>query len=142
MTAKIVKCLRYVLTELDALHPGPTRMLIDNLAALQMINENRPTPRARHIEIQHFAIQEWRRQGDLIMEHLSGILNPSDDLTKALGWVLHARHARRSMGHFRIGSHNSASNLRPLAPSTRAGDHEAGEGVGTQSVGADSGLSP
>ena len=141
-TAKIVKYLRYVLTELDALRPGPTRMLIDNLAALQMINENRPTPRARHIEIQHFAIQEWRRQGDLIMEHLSGVLNPSDDLTKALGWVLHARHARRSMGHFRIGSHNSASNLRPLAPSTRAGDHEAGEGVGTQSVGADSGLSP
>ncbi len=135
-TGKIVKYLRYVLQELDALRPGPTRMLIDNLAALHMINENRPTPRARHIEIQHFAIQEWRKQGDLIMEHLSGILNPSDDMTKALGWVLHSRHCRRSMGHYRIGSSNSASTATSLlAPHVRAGGNEAGEGVGTQSAG-------
>ena len=53
-----------------------------------MINESRPTPRARHIEIQHFAIQEWCKQGDIVMEHLPGIINPSDGLTKALGWVL------------------------------------------------------
>ena len=101
-----------------------------------MINEDRPTPRARHIEIQHFAIQEWRKQGDVIMEHLSGILNSSDDLTKALGWVLHSRHARRSMGHYRIGSPSSSSARPLLAPSTRAMTTEAGEGVGTQSVGA------
>ena len=30
----------------------------------------------------------------------SCILNPSVDLTKPLGWVLHARHCRRIMGHF------------------------------------------
>jgi hypothetical protein len=27
-------------------------------------------------------------------------LNPADQETKALGWSLHSRHARRSMGHF------------------------------------------
>ena len=69
-------------------------MLIDNQAAFNMINEDRPTPCARHIKIQYFAINEWRKKKELVMEHLSGILNPSDDLTKPLGWVLHAQHAR------------------------------------------------
>ena len=64
-----------------------------------MINASRPTERARHIDIQHFAIQEWRQQGDILMRHLPGIINPSDQLTKNLGWILHSRHARRSMGH-------------------------------------------
>ncbi len=142
--AKLVKYLCYILKELDSLRPGPTRLLIDNVAALHMINEDRPTPRARHIEIQHFAIQEWRKQGDLVMEHLSGVLNPSDDLTKPLGWVLHSRHARRSMGHYRIGSPSSTSAPDLLAPSTRASSIEAGEGVGAQSMGTDAspGLEP
>ena len=102
--AKIAKYLRYVLTELNAIAPGPTKLFIDNMAALMMINESRPTPRARHIEIQHFAIQEWRERGDILMQHLAGIINAGDGLTKPLGWVLHARHARRGMGHYKIGS--------------------------------------
>ena len=101
---KIAKYLRYVLTALDALRPGPTRLFIDNMAALHMINEKCPTPHARHINIQHFAIQEWCEKKDLVMEHFPGILNPTDNLTKALGWVLHARHACCSMGHNKIGS--------------------------------------
>ena len=63
------------------------------------------------------------------MEHLPGILNPSDDLTKPLGWVLHARHARRSMEHHEIGSRVEAS-LFSHSPSTRMETHEAREGVG------------
>ena len=102
--AKAAKYLRYVLQELDALRPGPTPLYVDNQAAIAMINESRPTPRARHIEIQHFAIQEWRNKGDILMQHCPGILNISDDLTKALGWVLHSRHARRGMGHYKLGS--------------------------------------
>jgi hypothetical protein len=133
-TGKVAKYLHYVLQELGALRPGPTRLLIDNMAALNMINENRPTTRARHIEIQHFAIQEWREQGDLIMEHIAGTINPSDDLTKALGWILHAHHARRSMGHYRIGSllEPSAAS-QPLVPYARVEDAEAGAGVGARS---------
>ena len=79
-----------------------------------MINESRPTVRARHVEIQHFAIQEWRNQGDIIMQHCPGVINSSDDLTKPLGWVLHSRHARRNMGHYRIGSPlGSVPSARP-----------------------------
>jgi hypothetical protein len=103
-TAKVVKYLRYVLQELKASRPGPSPLYIDNSAALAMINESRPTPRARHIEIQHFAIQQWAKAGDIRMVHLPGIINPSDGMTKALSWVLHSRHARRSMGHYLLGS--------------------------------------
>ena len=88
------------LKELGFLQNGPTEMHIDNEAALNMINENRPTPRARHVDVQHFAIQEWRENKDIIMRHVPGVLNSSDDLTKAVSWVLHQRHARRSMGHY------------------------------------------
>ena len=49
---------------------------------------------------QFFSIQDWREAGDIIMKHIPVILNPSDDMTKPLGWVLHARHCRRIMGHY------------------------------------------
>ena len=101
--AKLVKYLRYVVQELDAMRPGPSPLFIDNQAALAMINESRPTPRARHIETQHFAIQEWA-QRDIYMKHLEGIMNCSDGLTKPLSWVLFSRHARRGMGHYKLGS--------------------------------------
>ena len=94
---------------MDAIRPGATPLLVDNEAAIAMVNESRPTPRARHIEIQHFAIQEWRNKGDVVLRHCPGILNVSDDLAKALGWVLHSRHARRGMGHFKIGSPNGSA---------------------------------
>ena len=66
-----------------------------------MVNSNRPTERSRHIDIAWFAIQDWRASGDIVLKHIKGTLNPSDDLTKALGWILHARHSRRLLGHYR-----------------------------------------
>ena len=99
-TAKIVKYFRYILRELRMGQPRATRMLIDNIAALMMINERRPTPRARHLSIQSFAIQEWKEQGDITMEHVGGNINAADDLTKALSWVLKTRHCLRAMGYY------------------------------------------
>jgi hypothetical protein len=34
-----------------------------------MINASRPTPRSWHIDIQHFAIQEWRSNGDIYVTY-------------------------------------------------------------------------
>ena len=109
VTAKIVKCPRCVLSELDAMTEGPSNLCIDNLAALAMINESRPAPRARHVETQHFAIQEWCKAGDIRMVHCPGTINASDDMTKALAWILHSRHCRRNMGHCKLGSSSEAS---------------------------------
>jgi len=66
-----------------------------------MINQRKPTTRSRHIDVQFFAIQEWHKQGDILMKHISGVLNMADDSTKALGWILHHHHARQAMGHYR-----------------------------------------
>jgi len=99
--AKQARYLRTILRELGFPLEEPTPLYEDNMSAIQMINARVPTERSRHIDIQHFAIQDWKDAGDIVMRHIPGILNPADDMTKPLGWVLHARHARRIMGHYR-----------------------------------------
>ena len=97
--AKTAKYLRAVLSDLGFPQLGPTTLYEDNQAAILMVNASKPTSRSRHIAIQHFAIQEWKENGDILLEHIPGIINPADALTKALGWILHSRHVRRAMGH-------------------------------------------
>jgi len=99
-TAKAVKHLRTVLHDLGLSQSRPTVIYEDNKAAIDMINDSKPTTRSRHIDVQHFAIQEWRNRGEIEMRHIPGILNPADDETKALSWMLHSRHSRRTMGHY------------------------------------------
>ncbi|KAI2505530.1 hypothetical protein MHU86_8866 [Fragilaria crotonensis] len=98
--AKIAKYLRSILSELGYAQPGPTTLYEDNAAAILMINASRPTPRSRHIDIQHFAIQEWKANREILLEHIPGIINSADSLTKSLGSTLHHRHVRRLMGHY------------------------------------------
>ena len=62
--AKVEKCLQYVLEELDALHPGPTNLYIDNQAALAVVNGS--CPFANHIKIQYFSYQKWHEAGDVL----------------------------------------------------------------------------
>ena len=98
--AKHAKYLRAIMRELGFPPARPTRLHCDNQSAINMINARVPTERSRHIDIQHFAIQDWKEAGDIVMSFIPGIINPSDDLTKPLGWILHDRHARRIMGHY------------------------------------------
>jgi len=99
-TAKHARCMRAIMTDLGFPPKGPTVMYCDNQSAINVINARVPTERSRHIDIQHFAIQDWKESGAIVMEFISGVINPFDDLTKPLGWVLHDRHARRVMGHY------------------------------------------
>jgi hypothetical protein len=98
--AKTAKYLRAVLFGLGFSQSSPTPIYIDNISAIQIINARRPTERTRHIDIQAFAIQDWKEKGDIFMLHIPGVINPSDSLTKPTGWVLHSRHCRRLMGHY------------------------------------------
>jgi Reverse transcriptase (RNA-dependent DNA polymerase) len=102
--AKTALYLRSVLHELGVTQHGPTILYEDNQATILMVNASRPTARSRHIAIQHFAIQEWKDHGHILLEHIPGIINPADALTKALGWILHQRHVRRAMGHYGLPS--------------------------------------
>jgi len=98
--AKVTKYLRFVLHELGYTQSEPTPIYEDNDSAIKIVNHNRPTDRSRHIEIRFFALQHWRLMRDILLVHLPGVVNPADMLTKALGWVLHHRHAPYLMGHY------------------------------------------
>ena len=100
IAAKAVKYLRAIMEELGFAQDRPTKLYEDNQATILMVNENKPTPRARHIDIQAFAIQEWRARGILKMEYIPTEINSADQATKALPWKLHSRHSRRAMGHY------------------------------------------
>ena len=99
-TAKAVKHLHSVLNDLGLLSPKATIIYEDNKAAIDMINESKPTARSCHIDVQHFAIQEWRNHGEIEMRHIPGVINPADDKTKTLSWILHSRHSCWTMGHY------------------------------------------
>jgi hypothetical protein len=87
--AKIIKYLRYVLQELDLGETEPTTLYIDNQATMHLINDKKPMPQSCHIDIQHFAIQEWHIAGVIKVMHIPGVINPSDATTKALALQLH-----------------------------------------------------
>jgi hypothetical protein len=68
---------------------------------INTVNKEQPTSNLRHVDIQHFAILEWRRNGDIELKYIHTSVNASDAATKGLSWTLHHRHARRAMGHYR-----------------------------------------
>jgi len=99
-TAKAIKLFHSVLSDLGLTPSKPTIIYEDNKAAIDMINESKPMARSRHIDVQHFAIQEWQDRGEIEMWHIPGVINPADDETKALSWILHSWHSRHAMGHY------------------------------------------
>ena len=101
--AKTVKYLRMIMADLGFPQTEPTVIFEDNQSAIHMINSGRPTERSRHIDIAYFAIQDWKQRGDIVMKHIAGVINPSDCLTKSLGWILHSRHTSRLMGYCGVG---------------------------------------
>jgi len=95
-----VSSLDPLLHELGYTQSAPTPIYKDNDSAIKIVNHSRPTDRSRHVEIRYFALQHWQLMKDIILIHLPGVVNPADMLTKALGWVLHHRHAPYLMGHY------------------------------------------
>ena len=83
---KQAKYLRAVMYGLGFGQYEPTPIFEDNAAAILMINSQIPTERARHIDIQHFAIQDWAKNQEIQMRHIPGVINPPDNLSKPLGW--------------------------------------------------------
>lgn len=96
--AKCVKYGRSILNGIGRDQNGPSPIKEDNMAAIMIVNQKRPTKRTRHIDTQWFAIQDWKERGDIVMQHIGTGSNSADGLTKALGRVLHGRHANKAMG--------------------------------------------
>jgi hypothetical protein len=89
-----------VLRELGFSQHGPTLIYEDNQKAIAMINQDRPTTRSRHINIQWYAINEWKACGQIKLRYIYTAINPADAAMKALSWVLHSRHVRHAMGYY------------------------------------------
>ena len=63
-----------------------------------MANAGLPTKRARHMDIIHFAFQQWVEQDLLILKRVVTADNESDLLTKNLSRTLFYRHIEYIMG--------------------------------------------
>jgi hypothetical protein len=92
-SGKVSKYLRSILAQLSFAQNTPTPICEDNESAIKMRTiANCPTKCSCHIDIQYFALQDWKKAGHLFLHKIPDIVNPSDALTKALGWVLHLQH--------------------------------------------------
>lgn len=89
-----------VLKQLGYNQKHSTDIHIDNISSLTIIDDNTsPTKQIQHMHIRYFAIQDWHEDGDIIMKHIPGMINPSNNLTKPLGYIFHACHYCHIMGH-------------------------------------------
>ena len=78
-----------------------TTIYEDNNGAILMANAGKPTRRARHLDLKHFALQDWIEKDLLFLRWVSTTNNCSDSLTKALGRTLQYRHMDYLMGRVR-----------------------------------------
>ena len=95
---KAVKFVRTIVTQIGFPQENGTIIYEDNAATILIVNDGRPTQRTRHVDIQTFAIQEWRLAGILVLKKIHTSVNPADGATKALDFTLFHRHVNRMMG--------------------------------------------
>jgi hypothetical protein len=53
---------------------------------------------------------------DVLLVHIVGVWNPSDVLTKSLGWIIHHRQCHRVMGMAGSPYYNTIGRLGLLSP--------------------------
>jgi hypothetical protein len=83
--AKVIRYLRSILTDLGYPPSGPTVLHEDNQAILDIVNKEVPSKCTHHIDIQYFALQDWHACGLIKMAYVPGVINPADQVTKAVG---------------------------------------------------------
>ncbi|KAL7538057.1 LOW QUALITY PROTEIN: hypothetical protein ACHAXR_008252 [Thalassiosira sp. AJA248-18] len=71
----------------------------DNDACTAMANAQKPTPRARHMDIKHRVLCEWVERDLIKLERVDTTLNMADHFTKQLGPLLFYRHTDYILGH-------------------------------------------
>jgi hypothetical protein len=100
-----------------------------NTAVEFIVNDERPTQRARHVDVQFFAVQQWRRNGHIVAKRLPGPINGADSMTKPTPYDLFTAHMRYAMGEYRLDTDPSIKDSTVLSDVQTA---EVGEGVGNR----------
>ena len=76
--AKNVKHMRSAMNHLGFNLSTPTRIYEDNASTIAVSNNKRATKRLRHVDLRHFAILDWVKNGDVVLKSTSTSDNPSD----------------------------------------------------------------
>ena len=97
--------LRKLQTSLRITHNTPTKLHIENQAAIQVGNIVAPTKKRKHIDIKSHHINHHVKHGTVQLQHIPSEKNPADILTKPLSPVKHTTVI-------------DASNLTPRPPPT------------------------
>jgi len=88
---KLARWIRHILRALGFAPRGPTPLFTDNAAAKLVMDADGTTRRLRHVDVQKFAIQEWRQQGEISSEKVSSQENLADLTSKCTTRPIHAR---------------------------------------------------
>jgi hypothetical protein len=96
---KMVLILRSIMYDLGIPQQAASIIYEDNDGATAMANEQKPTPRTRHMDIRYFALAEWVERDLMISERIHTSINEADHFTKVLNRILFYRHIDHIMGH-------------------------------------------
>jgi hypothetical protein len=77
--------IRNLLSELNVLRKGPSRLLCDNISAISIANNLVQHDRTKHVEIDRFFIKEKLDDGTIELSHVNSGRQIADSLTKGLG---------------------------------------------------------
>ncbi len=89
--AKVILYVRSIMEDLGIDQLQATTLYEDNQGALLMVNAGQPTKRTRHMEVKHFAIQQWVETDLLSLLRIWTSYNESDGMTKNLARTLISR---------------------------------------------------
>ena len=95
---KCILYLRTILHQIGLEQEKATILYEDNQGALLMAQAGRPTKRTKHIDIRHFALQQWVENDLINFQRISTSDNSADALTKATPRTLFYRHMNHIMG--------------------------------------------
>jgi len=99
MAGNAILYVRSILHEIGLDQESATVLYEDNQGTLLMANAQRPTKRTRHMDIKHFALQDWVERDLLaITTRIDTSDNWADVLTKATSRTLFHRHMNFILG--------------------------------------------
>jgi hypothetical protein len=81
---KVIKYFRQVFVYFRFPLTGPTLAGEDNEGTISVASHRSSSGHTRHMDIQHFATQQWTRRGILSFFKIHGSVNPSDAMSKCL----------------------------------------------------------
>ena len=103
------------LNELRLYQLSPTVIYVDNKGAYNIAQQGQPTKNSKHIDIRHFAIQDWVEKDLISIESVKTTSNVSDSLSKATQKQLFHRHFDFIMGKIPPSQHLIVNSLSCLS---------------------------